>query len=117
MEQSGATDRELTEAEKRANVVRLALDNDSGKLDTFVQLIKKSIPDNTGVVLRGSAVTGFRWTDGAAFHGDGPGTSDPCSTLPTTRPRSAWPTRSCPRPRAARAELRRRPSASGGDRV
>jgi hypothetical protein len=81
MEESGATDRELTEAEKRANLVRLAFDNDPDKLDAFVQLIRKSIPDNPGVVLRGSAVTGHRWRDGAPFDVDGPGTSDLDLTL------------------------------------
>ncbi len=81
MEESGATDRELTEAEKRANLVRLAFDNDPVMLDAFVQLIRKSIPDNTGVVLRGSAVTGHRWRDGAPFDVDGPGTSDLDLTL------------------------------------
>ena len=81
MEQSGATDRELTEAEKRANVVRLAFDNDPAKLDLFVQLIKKSIPGDTCVVLRGSAVTGYRWKDGEPFDSDGPGTSDLDLTL------------------------------------
>jgi len=67
---------ELTDAEKGANVVRLAFGGDEGKLDTFVQLIKDFIPENTGVVLRGSAVTGFRWKDNAPFDADGPGTSD-----------------------------------------
>ena len=81
MEPSGATDRELTQAEKRANVIRLAFDNDPAKLDAFVQLIRKSIPHNTGAVLRGSAVTGYRWRDGAPFDGDGPGTSDLDLTL------------------------------------
>jgi hypothetical protein len=57
MDQSGATDRELTEAEKLTNVIRLAFDNDPAKLDAFIQLIRKSIPGNTAVVLRGSAVT------------------------------------------------------------
>jgi hypothetical protein len=81
MEQSGSTDRELTEAEKRANVIRLAFDDDPAKLDAFVQLIRKSIPENTGVVLRGSAVTGYRWKDGAPFDVDGPHTSDLDLTL------------------------------------
>lgn len=81
MGQPSATDRELTEAEKRANVIRLAFDGDPAKLDAFVQLIKKSIPANTSVVLRGSAVTGYRWKDGAAFDADGPGTSDLDVTL------------------------------------
>src|ERR1041385_297629 len=69
------------EAEKRANVIRLAFENDPSKLDAFVQLIKENIPENTGVVLRGSAVTGFRWKDKAPFDADGPGTSDLDLTL------------------------------------
>ena len=69
-------EKELTEAEKRGNVIRLAFDNDPAKLDRFVELIKQNVPENTGVVLRGSAVTGFRWKDGAPFDADGPGTSD-----------------------------------------
>jgi hypothetical protein len=72
---------DLTEAEKRANVVRLAFDNDPARLDRFVQLIKDVIPENTGVVLRGSAVTGYRWKDKAPFDSDGPGTSDLDLTL------------------------------------
>lgn len=76
-----ATDTELSETQKRENVVRLAFDNDPAKLDRFVELIKAEIPDNTGVVLRGSAVTGFRWKDKAPFDADGPGTSDLDLTL------------------------------------
>ena len=40
-----------------------------------------AIPQGTGVVLRGSAVTGVRWDDGAPFDADGPGTSDLDLTL------------------------------------
>jgi hypothetical protein len=72
---------ELTEAEKRDNVIRFAFDGDPAKLDRFVQLIKNAVPADTGVVLRGSSVTGFRWKDGAPFDGDGPGTSDLDLTL------------------------------------
>ena len=74
-------DAELTEAEKRDNVIRLAFDNDPAKLDAFVEQIRRVIPENTGVVLRGSAVTGFRWKDRAPFDADGPGTSDLDLTL------------------------------------
>jgi hypothetical protein len=70
------SEKDLTEAEKRANVIRLAFDDDPTKLDRFVELIKQNVPENTGVVLRGSAVTGYRWKDGAPFDADGPGTSD-----------------------------------------
>jgi hypothetical protein len=72
---------ELTEAEKRDSVIRLAFDNDPAKLDAFVEEIRRIIPENTGVVLRGSAVTGFRWKDQAPFDADGPGTSDLDLTL------------------------------------
>ena len=84
-EQLAPPDKELTEAEKRANVLRLAFDNDPQKLDTFIQLIKDAIPENTGVVLRGSAVTGYRWKDKAPFDADGPGTSDLDLTLVGSR--------------------------------
>jgi hypothetical protein len=79
--ETSATDKPLTEAEKRDNVIRLAFDNDPARLEQFVELIRGEIPENTGVVLRGSAVTGFRWKDGAAFDADGPGTSDLDLTL------------------------------------
>ena len=81
MSEARATERELTEAEKRDNVIRLAFGNDAARLDAFVDAIKAVIPENTGVVLRGSAVTGYRWKDGAPFDSDGPGTSDLDLTL------------------------------------
>ena len=80
-DQVAPEEKELTEAEKRANVIRLAFDNDETKLNAFVELIKEVIPPNTGVVLRGSAVTGYRWKDKAPFDADGPGTSDLDLTL------------------------------------
>ena len=84
-DQAAPIEKELTEAEKRENVVRLAFDNDPAKLDAFVQLIKDAVPENTGVVLRGSAVTGYRWKDKAPFDADGPGTSDLDLTLVGSR--------------------------------
>lgn len=74
-------DEELSEQEKRDNLIRLAFENDARKLDRFVQLIKDGIPEHTGVVVRGSAVTGERWKDGARFDADGAGTSDLDVTL------------------------------------
>ena len=72
---------ELTEAEKRANVLRLAFDGDEEKFDEVLRVIRQEIPPGTGAVLRGSAVTGYRWNDGAPFDVDGPGTSDLDLTL------------------------------------
>jgi hypothetical protein len=80
-ESASTQDVELSEAEKRANVIRLAFDNDPSKLDGFIDEIRRVIPENTGVVLRGSAVTGSRWKDKAPFDADGPGTSDLDLTL------------------------------------
>jgi hypothetical protein len=74
-------DSELTDAEKRANVLRLAFDGDEEKFEAFLRVIRQEIPPGTGVVLRGSAVTGRRWNDGAPFDADGVGTSDLDLTL------------------------------------
>jgi hypothetical protein len=74
-------ERELTEAEKRANVLGLAFGGDEEKFDAFLRVVRQEIPAGTGVVLRGSAVTGQRWNDGARFDADGPGTSDLDLTL------------------------------------
>ncbi|MFN8064030.1 MAG: hypothetical protein U0P82_04475 [Vicinamibacterales bacterium] len=71
----------LTDAEKRANVVRLAFDGDDRKLERFCAAVEAVIPPGTTVVLRGSALTGQRWRDGAPFDADGPGTSDLDLTL------------------------------------
>jgi hypothetical protein len=72
---------DLTDDEKRANVVRLAFGGDRSRLDAFCEKVRQAIPDGTVAVLRGSAVTGQRWGDGAPFDADGPGTSDLDLTL------------------------------------
>ena len=72
---------ELTETEKRDNVVRLAFGGSRERYDEFVRVVREAIPPGTGVVLRGSAVTGERWKDGAPFDADGPGSSDLDLTL------------------------------------
>jgi hypothetical protein len=71
----------LSEAEKHANVVRLAFGGREERFEEFVDMLRRDIPPGTGAVLRGSAITGFRWRDGAAFDADGPGTSDLDLTL------------------------------------
>lgn len=72
---------ELTGEQKRANVVRLAFGGSEARLNAFVERVRRAIPPGTGVVLRGSAVTGVRWKDNAPFDADGPGTSDLDLTL------------------------------------
>jgi len=66
----------LTDDEKRANVIRFAFGGDRETFERFLAEIGKVAPAGTTVVLRGSAVTGERWKDGARFDADGPGTSD-----------------------------------------
>ena len=80
-ERSGSTTRELSSEEKRANVIRLAFGGSEELFNQFVEIVREAIPPGTGVVLRGSAVTGERWKDGAPFDSDGPGTSDLDLTL------------------------------------
>jgi hypothetical protein len=72
---------ELTEAEKREKVISLVFAGQREQYDDFCERVRRAIPPNTGVVLRGSAVTGRRWKDGAPFDADGPGTSDLDLTL------------------------------------
>jgi hypothetical protein len=66
----------LTGEDVRARVVRLAFDGDESRYADFVRTLREAIPPDVAVVLRGSAVTGKRWEDGAPFDADGPGTSD-----------------------------------------
>jgi hypothetical protein len=76
-----AQEQELTEDQKRDNVVRLVFGGRWERFDEFCRAIRGAIPPGTGVVLRGSAVTGERWKDGARFDADGPATSDLDLTL------------------------------------
>jgi hypothetical protein len=76
-----ADEGELSEQEKRANVIRLAFGGSEERFEEFLRTIRQDIPEGTGVVLRGSAVTGKRWKDGAPFDASGPGTSDLDLTL------------------------------------
>jgi hypothetical protein len=71
----------LTDEQKRKNVIELAFGGSLERFDEFCRLIREEIPENTAVILRGSAVTGTRWKDGAPFDADGPGTSDLDLTL------------------------------------
>jgi len=71
----------LSEAEKRGNVIQLAFGGSAERFEDFIRVIREEIPHGTSVVLRGSAVTGARFKDGAPFDADGPGTSDLDVTL------------------------------------
>ncbi len=66
----------LSEQDKRDNVIRLAFGGDESRFDAFCTTLEEFVPPGTTVILRGSAVPGERWCDGAPFDADGPGTSD-----------------------------------------
>jgi hypothetical protein len=71
----------MTDVEKLVCVLRLAFNNDRGLFDRFCSVIRESVPEAHAAVLRGSAITGQRHTDGAPFDVEGPGTSDLDLTL------------------------------------
>ena len=71
----------LTTAQKRENVIRLAFGGDPARFDAFCDAVRAALPLGAAAVLRGSAVTGERWRDGAPFDADGPGVSDLDLTL------------------------------------
>jgi hypothetical protein len=71
----------LTTEQKRRNVIAFAFGGSQERFDEFCRVIREEIPEKTAVILRGSAVTGFRWRDGSPFDADGPGTSDLDLTL------------------------------------
>ena len=71
----------LTDDQMRARVIDLVFGGESRRLDEFCLEILDMLPMTTSAVLRGSAVTGVRWKDGAPFDADGPGTSDLDLTL------------------------------------
>jgi hypothetical protein len=74
-------EKNLSEEEKRANVVRLAFGGDEERFNEFCRIVQEAVPEASCAVLRGSAITGQRWKDGAAFDADGQGTSDLDLTL------------------------------------
>jgi hypothetical protein len=68
--------RKLTDTELRARVIQLGFGGDQARYERFVSALREALPDDVTVVVRGSAVIGVRWDDGAPFDADGPGTSD-----------------------------------------
>ena len=71
----------MSDEEMRDRVIRLAFGGDPVRFQEFCHVLRTALPQNTGAVLRGSAITGERWNDGAPFDADGPGTSDLDLTL------------------------------------
>lgn len=59
-----------------ARVIELAFGGDRSRYQQFIDGLLSVTPEDGAVILRGSAVTGYRWADNAPFDADGPGTSD-----------------------------------------
>ena len=62
-------------------VIRLAFGGDRARYGHFLRTIREAIPPDVQVIMRGSAVTGYRWRTDMPFDADGPGTSDIDLTL------------------------------------
>jgi hypothetical protein len=62
--------------ETLARVVELAFGGDRARYQDFMDRLAAVTPEDGSVILRGSAVTGYRWADNAPFDADGPGSSD-----------------------------------------
>jgi len=77
----GAGAQGLSQDEMRDRVIRLVFEGSRLRYDEFCDTIRDSLPEGTSAVLRGSAITGKRWNDGAPFDAEGPGTSDLDLTL------------------------------------
>jgi hypothetical protein len=75
-----------TEDEMRARVIDLVFGGEAQRFHRFCDVIREAVPQAAAVVLRGSAVTGVRWKDGAAFDAEGPNTSDLDLTLVGVEP-------------------------------
>src|SRR5688572_33461120 len=73
--------RELSDAQIEARVVELGFGGDRERYELFRTALREALPAEVSVLLRGSAVIGVRWEDGAPFDADGPGTSDLDLTL------------------------------------
>lgn len=70
-----------TNAEKLQCLLNLAFRGTRALYDEFCDTVREGVPEAHAAVLRGSAITGQRYGDGAPFDADGPGTSDLDLTL------------------------------------
>ena len=70
------TDEAMSDDQMRERLIQLAFGGEPQRFQEFCNVLREELPKNSGAVLRGSAVTGVRWNDGAPFDTEGPGTSD-----------------------------------------
>ena len=77
----------------RDRVIQLAFGGDQRRYGEFCDLLRRVLPADTEVVLRGSAITGVRWKDGAPFTPTGPARATSTSRSSATRFTSRNPRR------------------------
>jgi hypothetical protein len=76
LDEQREADLQLTDEEKRENVIRLAFGGDRDRFQEFCRVLENFTPAKTAAVLGGSSVTGHSYKEGAPFDADGPMTSD-----------------------------------------
>jgi hypothetical protein len=81
---------EMSESEIRARIVTLVFDSDERRFIAFYRKLQQGLPEGTGIVVRGSAITNKRHEDGAPFDSQGKGTSDIDVTLVGKKIMEAW---------------------------
>ncbi len=59
-----------------AEALERAFLGDPAILESFVDVLRRALPDGTTIILRGSAIAGHSYETDAPFDADGPGTSD-----------------------------------------
>ena len=81
---------EMSESEIRSRIVTLAFGGDERLFIAFYRKLQQGLPENTGIVVRGSAVTNKRHEDGTPFDSQGQGTSDVDVTVVGKKVMEAW---------------------------
>ena len=81
---------EMNESEVRSRIVTLAFGGDERLFIAFYRKLQQGLPEGTGIVLRGSAVTNKRHDDGTPFDSQGIGTSDLDVTLVGRKVMEMW---------------------------
>ena len=81
---------EMDEKEIRARIVTLGFGGDERLFIAFYRKLQQSLPEGTGIVLRGSVVTNKRHEDDTPFDSQGKGTSDLDVTLVGSKVMEAW---------------------------
>ncbi|HSE39149.1 MAG TPA: hypothetical protein VLH08_00165 [Acidobacteriota bacterium] len=72
---------DMTDQEIRQRIINLAFEGNEKYFVQFREKLRAGLPQDTGVALRGSAVTNERYEDKRRFDADGKGTSDLDVTL------------------------------------